>query len=154
MAARPQPEVLAVPVTATYDLRRSVLRTGTATTEVELDGDDDASTVHLAVIEQPEGEPVAVSTWLERPWPLDPDVPAVQLRGMATAPDRRGVGLGSRLLAEGVRRARERGARYVWANARDTALGFYLAHGFEVVGDGHLDAATGLAHHLVVRRLP
>lgn len=145
-----------MPVAATYDLRRSVLRTGTLTTDVVLDGDDEATTVHLAVVEDRGGARavIAVSTWLERPWPPEPEVPAVQLRGMATAPQRRGEGHGRRLLDEGLRRAHRRGARLVWANARDTALGFYRAHGFEVVGDGHVDTATGLAHHLVVRRLP
>lgn len=149
-------EVVAVPATATYELRRSVLRTGTLTTDVTFDGDDEATTVHLAVIEHRHGQPIAiaVSTWLARPWPPEPETPAVQLRGMATAPGRRGQGLGSRLLTEGLDRARRRGARLVWANARDTALGFYLAHGFEFVGDGHVDPATGLAHHRVVRRLP
>ncbi len=41
----------------------------------------------------------------------------------------------------------------MWANARDTALGFYAAHGFEVVGDGFVTTDTRLPHHRVVRPL-
>ena len=59
------------------------------------------------------------------------------------------------------RRARRRrcrtgtrpGARLMWANARDTALGFYAAHGFEAVGDGFVTTDTCLPHHRVLRHL-
>ena len=37
-------------------------------------------------------------------------------------------------------RARADRGQLVWANARDTALAFYAAHGFVVVGDGFVDA--------------
>ena len=33
------------------------------------------------------------------------------------------------------------------------AVRFYLRHGFQVEGEGFVDAATQLPHHLVVRRL-
>ncbi len=97
---------------------------------------------------------VAVSTWLVRPFAEDPDVPAVQLRAMATAPDLRGSGLGGVLLEAGVARALAGGAGVVWANARDSALGFYERHGFSAVGDGFVDPTTALPHHVVVRRRP
>ena len=41
----------------------------------------------------------------------------------------------------------------VWARARDTALAFYLDHGFTVEGDGFIDEQTQKPHHLIVRRL-
>jgi hypothetical protein len=37
----------------------------------------------------------------------------------------------------------------LWANARDTALGFYVSYGMHVVGDGFV-ATPGLPHHVVV----
>jgi hypothetical protein len=40
----------------------------------------------------------------------------------------------------------------VWARARDTALGFYRRHGFEVVEPGFVDEATALPHHVIVLR--
>ena len=74
-----------------------------------------------------------------------------QLRGMATANGRRGGGLGGILVEAGCQRCAGAGGRVVWARARDAALGFYVAHAFEVVGDGFIDATTGLPHHVVRR---
>jgi predicted GNAT family N-acyltransferase len=71
---------------------------------------------------------------------------------MATDPSVRGTGMGAQVLAAGLDRAFAGGAAVVWANARDTAVGFYERHGFEVVGDGFVTADTGLPHHVVVRR--
>ena len=48
---------------------------------------------------------------------------------------------------------RRRVSPLVWARARDTALAFYVRHGFRVTGDGFVDEATQLPHHVVVRRL-
>ena len=70
---------------------------------------------------------------------------------MAVDPDRRARGLGATLLAAGVDRAFAAGAESVWANARDTALGFYGRHGFEVIDDGFLDTTTALPHHRIRR---
>ena len=63
---------------------------------------------------------------------------------------RRGRGLGDALLAAGLERCRGLGAESVWARARDTALTFYEQRGFEVIGDGYIDAETGLPHRDVV----
>jgi hypothetical protein len=41
----------------------------------------------------------------------------------------------------------------VWARARDAALEFYVRHAFVVEGDGFIDQATQLPHHLVLRTL-
>jgi hypothetical protein len=38
----------------------------------------------------------------------------------------------------------------VWANARDSALGFYERAGFTVAGDGFVTDDTRLPHHAVV----
>jgi hypothetical protein len=38
----------------------------------------------------------------------------------------------------------------MWADARDSALGFYRRAGMEVVGDSYITEATGLPHHTVV----
>ena len=79
--------------------------------------------------------------------------PAVQLRGMATAHSVQGTGLGGLLLEAGCDRCQAAGLPLVWARARDAALTFYLRHSFEVEGEGFIDQATQLPHHLVVRRL-
>jgi GNAT superfamily N-acetyltransferase len=72
---------------------------------------------------------------------------------MATEPAHRGEGLGALLLARGIERCRERGARIVWARARDAALEFYRRFGFDTIGLGYVDLTTGLPHHDIVREL-
>ena len=42
----------------------------------------------------------------------------------------------------------------VWARARCTALAFYVANGFDVVGDEFVDGTTGLPHRIVVVDVP
>ena len=142
-----EPRVVEVTSADTYPLRMAVLRHDTPTKEVAFPEDDWPGTVHLAV--ELDGELVATSTWVPRE--LD-GASAVQLRGMATARGLQGRGLGGILLAAGCRRAAAAGYELVWARARDSALGFYERHGFEVRGDGFVDDATQLPHHLVVRR--
>ncbi|CAN5552305.1 hypothetical protein BH23ACT3_BH23ACT3_03670 [soil metagenome] len=135
----------------THPLRTSVLRSGTLTSEVRFDHDDRPDTVHLGITI--DGTVVAISTWIPRPHPDHPHLVGVQLRGMATDPARRGTGLGRQLLEAGIERSAAEGAEMVWARARDSALDFYLAHGFETFSHGYTDLSTGLAHHDVIRRL-
>ncbi|MBK1815702.1 GNAT family N-acetyltransferase [Luteolibacter yonseiensis] len=55
---------------------------------------------------------------------------------MAVAPEWRSRGLGSALLEEAVRRAVERGCVHAYVDTMDyQAPGFYLAHGFAIVGE-------------------
>lgn len=136
----------------THDLRRRVLRNGTPSSDVKFDGDDDPTTFHLGVRDDA-GAVVAISTWLERPHPDVSDLPAFQLRGMATEPKLHGSGIGSRLLDAGVDLCVARGGEVVWAHARSTALDFYLRHGFATIGNEYIDATTGLAHIDVLQRL-
>ncbi len=141
--------------TATHDLRRRVLRNNTASADVELDGDDLSTTVHLGVIDchAPDRRvPLAISTWIDSPMP---EAAAslgrgVQLRAMATEPSMRGAGLATMLLDAGAANASRAGVSHVWANARLTALGFYVARGYSVVGDEFVTADTALAHRRVL----
>lgn len=133
-------------------LRRAVLRRGTPTTDARLPEDVRPDTRHLAIRDG--AAIVATSTWVRAPREgTDPTEPAIQVRGMAVDDAHRGEGLGAILLEAGLARARADGARYAWAKARDTALGFYVGRGFEVAGEGFVEPVTRLPHHLVVRRL-
>ena len=135
----------------THPLRRAVLRDGTPSDEVVFDGDELESTFHLGL--RVEGELVAISTWLERPYPDRPGDRGFQIRGMATVDAYRGEGFGTRLLEAGADRCRADGAALVWARARDTALPFYVRHGFSTIGVGYVDLTTGLPHHDVIREI-
>ena len=72
---------------------------------------------------------------------------------MATVDAHRGEGRGAQLLEAGIQRCRSAGAALVWARARDTALPFYVRHGFAMVGVGYVDLTTGLPHHDVIREI-
>ena len=144
-------EVVEIPAAATHQLRRVVLRDGTASDAVVFDGDELGSTWHLGA--RVGGTIVAISTWMVRTYPDRPAAPAHQLRGMATAPDHRRSGIGAHLLAAGVARCIELGDDLVWARARVSALGFYERHGFEPIGADYVDLATGLPHRDIIRTL-
>ena len=140
--------VVEVPTGEVLVLRMSVLRDGTPSQDPRYAEDDTGGSVHLGIRDS--GVLIACSTWLPRPWPLDVDVPATQLRGMAVAKHLQSKGLGRILLRAGIDRAMSMGSTYVWARARDNALYFYERNGFATVGDQFIDEATGLGHHLVM----
>jgi predicted GNAT family N-acyltransferase len=143
-------EVRLVGATDVRPLRREVLRVAMPEATVDFEGDDDGSTYHLAVFDTSDSI-VAVSSWMERPLSEDPDRRAIQLRGMATKVHLQGFGLGALLLDFGIRTAREKTVDLVWANARDSALSFYLRNGFEIIGEGFTESVTRLPHHRVRR---
>jgi GNAT superfamily N-acetyltransferase len=144
-------EVLEIGAADTYPLRKLVLRDGTRSSVLAFEGDELDTTFHLGA--RCDGELVGISTWLDRAYPDRPAERAFQLRGMATHPDRRGHGAGDAMLVAGLDRCRSLGAALVWARARDTALGFYVRHGFATVGPGYTDLTTGLPHHDIVVEL-
>jgi GNAT superfamily N-acetyltransferase len=133
----------------THPLRLDVLRRGTPSRDVAFPEDELPSTLHLGV--ELDGVVVGVSTWIHN---AHPDLPAgrgAQLRGMATAPQLQGHGIGGLILETGLGRMFESGHELVWARARDTALGFYERHGFVRRGAGYVDGYTGIPHHDIVR---
>ncbi|MET0663805.1 MAG: GNAT family N-acetyltransferase [Ilumatobacteraceae bacterium] len=144
--------IVEVAAADTHDLRRRVLRDDSPTATLEFDGDDEPTTFHLAV--ERDDVIVAVSTWMQRPLPEDPRDTDIQLRGMASEPALQGRGLGAALLRAGLDRAHQRGTTRVWARARSTALGFYVANGFDVAGEEFVDGTTGLPHRIVVVDVP
>ena len=141
-------EIVELTPEETHPLRLAVLRFDTPTKEVVFPEDTWDGALHLGV--RVDGTLVATSSWIPRE---HNGQPAVQLRGMATAHEAQGTGIGALLLNAGCDRYRTAGETLVWARARDAAMSFYLRNGFEVEGDGFIDQATQLPHHLVVRHL-
>ena len=143
-------EIRAVAAEAVRPLRLSVLRTGMAPDSVRTESDDRPGTVHLAAFDS--GDIVGVMTLFADPSPLG-DSGAQRIRWMAVEPSRQRGSVGTALLEAGLDIARERGAASVWADARDTALGFYERHGFRPCAPSFIDPETGLGHTPVVLRL-
>ena len=139
--------VVNIEAEATHDLRRRVLRDGRPDTAVSFAGDLVPGAFHLGLLDDG-GTLVGVVSLSPEPTPHRPGRKALRLRGMAVEPSRQGQGAGSLLLAAAVRRAAQEGYEVVWANGRDTALGFYGRHGWQVVGDGFV--TIDLPHHVIL----
>lgn len=135
----------------THPLRRRVLYGHWPDADLHYPEDDLDGAFHLGVRDG-RGRLLAVASWYPQPAPHDPSPSDVRLRGMAVEWGWQGRGIGRALFEAGRAEARRRGARRIWANARDVALEFYLGMGMTVVGEGFL-AAGGLPHHVVVAHL-
>lgn len=144
-------EIVEIAAAATHDLRKRVLRDGTPTDVLVWEGDDEPTTFHLGACA--DGGLIAISTWLHRRYPDRPGEQAVQLRGMAVDPSKRGTGVGGQLLHAGIARCVDEDATLLWARSRVEALSFYLRHGFEAVGPEYTDLTTGLRHRDILRKI-
>jgi len=127
----------------TWPLRKRVLRPHQEGDAVVLGGDDDPRAAHLGARDA-DGTIVGIATISPQDCPWAPDRPgAWRLRGMATADELRGRGVGALVLGAAVRHAREHGAVLVWCNARVGALDFYGRAGFVAAGERYVDALLG-----------
>jgi GNAT superfamily N-acetyltransferase len=131
-----------------HDLRRRVLRSHMPEAAVTSPEDDAAATVHVAA--RRGDRIVGVVTMFLQEAPSRPGEPAMRFRWMAVDPVEQRTGVGTMLMREVFSRARAAGTSVLWANGRDTALGFYTGLGFTVVGDAFDDEVSLLPHHLVV----
>ena len=113
-------------------LRQAVLRPGRPMETAVFAGDDLASTKHFGAFRN--GQLLCVASLYDAELPNEPGVAAIQLRGMATAPEAQRTGLGRALVLGCIAYAREKGARLLWCNARTYASGFYSKLEFEIVG--------------------
>lgn len=140
-----------VDASATRELRRAVLRPGWPVGS-PMHGDDNPDAVHLAAFD---GDRVVGSVLvLPRPYPLRPQLAGDwQLRGMATAPDLQGQGIGGRLVAAALDEIRRRGGNIVWCDARTSAVSFYERHGFVSEGEEFLHAESGIPHYRMWRNV-
>ncbi len=124
-----------------------MLRAGIPNADVRFDGDDAPDTLHVgAFLDE---RVVAVASIIRRPPPGADIESAWQVRGMATEPERRGRGLGGRLLETLVEHARANGGSLVWCNARVGAARLYERRGFEREGDAFV--VEGLGPHVRMR---
>ncbi len=126
-------ELAAVGAEAVRGLRREVLRPHQSADELNYPGDEDPSSLHLAALR--DGRILAVASIMREAMPGRESAADWRIRGMASAPDVRGRGIGSALLAGCLQHAREQGGRRVWCNARVGARIFYERGGLRVHGD-------------------
>jgi Acetyltransferases len=120
-----------VSVDAIIPLRHRMLRQGLPLDSARFPGDDDQATLHFAASES--GVPVCCLTLMAAEWE---GRDAWQLRGMATASEFQGQGVGRRLFVHAMAEARRMSPeRLMWCNARVSAIGFYERVGWGVVSE-------------------
>lgn len=126
-------DVRTINAAETWPLRLKVLRPGHPVAAAQFPGDDLPSTKHFGAFR--DGELVGITSLFRAEMSGHPGVNALQLRGMATAPEVRGEGCGRVLVAASVAFAQESGIELLWCNARTSAAGFYHKLGWEIVGE-------------------
>lgn len=125
-----------------------MLRPGQPSASLYYPNDDAPDTLHLGAFSGDELTGVA-SVYHEAP-PGEQDQGAWRLRGMATLPAARRQGYGAALIRAGLAHVVSQSGTSLWCNARTTATPFYLALGFQQVGDGF--ALPDIGPHLFMRR--
>lgn len=130
------------------DLRHDVLRHGLPREAAVFEGDSDPAARHYGAFVG--GQPVCCVTLHVSRWEGEP---AWQLRGMATAADVRGRGIGRALMAFLEAEVRAASAvRLFWCNARVPAAGFYRSIGWATRSDV-FDIPTAGPHYRMTKRL-
>ncbi len=135
-----------------HDLRRRILRADNPEAPVADPRDDESTALHFAGLL---GDRLVVcASFYPSTSPRGESLMTYQLRYMATDVDVQGRGYGATVMAFAEAELRAEGAQQLWANGRDTALGFYRATGWDVIeGSEHLSAETRLPHHVIVKDL-
>jgi GNAT superfamily N-acetyltransferase len=109
-------------------LRHRVLRPGRPESTAHFAQDSARGTVHFGAFDE-NGAVIGCASVLE----LD-DEKSLQLRGMATAPEWQGKGVGRAVLEAAQQLAKKRGLP-LWCNARVSAQAFYEKCGWEAEGE-------------------
>jgi GNAT superfamily N-acetyltransferase len=137
-------DVVEVAAATTHALRSRVL----GWTEPRSPLDDDGAS-HLAILDS--GVAVAIVSHVSWPCPGHATTPARYFWAMAVDPKRRRLGYGRKLLAAVADRARTVDERLMWADARESAVPFYVACGAEVTDEHtYADDVTGLLDRRIV----
>ena len=142
----PEFTVVAVSAEAIRRVRGDTLRPGLPLSASVYPQDDLPETVHLAAL----ASATVVSCLTLFPEPYETE-PAWRLRGMATVAAWRGRGCGRALLRRAVGVVQVSQGKVLWCNARTSALDFYCAAGFVIVGPEFVTEA-GVPHRVGVWR--
>jgi GNAT superfamily N-acetyltransferase len=118
----------------TEPLRQQVLRAGQPPGSARFDVEDEPTTASFAA-RDPSGTVVGTAIVYPSTCPWAPGPSGWRLRGMATAPERRGQGIGGRVLAKAVAFVVVEGGEVMWCHARTPARRFYERAGFVAHGE-------------------
>lgn len=123
-------KVLRISASDTYPLRQQVLVPDHDLQKAKFEHDDDEDiSFHLGAFK--DGNLVSVASFYYERNPLFPDQHQYQLRGMATLPEYRNLGLSSELLNMAFPIIKQNFCTLLWCNARVSAVGYYEKVGFK-----------------------
>jgi hypothetical protein len=135
-----------------HDLRRRVLRGNDPDSSVDFVDDDAPSARHFAGLL--DDRVVASASFFLSVAPIRPELVSYQLRFMAVDFDVQGRGFGAVVLDAAEDHLRDLGAEQLWANARDVALGFYVATGWTPIeGSENVSPLSNLPHTQITKML-
>jgi L-Ala-D/L-Glu epimerase len=135
-----------------YDLRRRILRGNDPESSVDFVDDDAPTARHFAGLV--DDRVVVSASFFPGAAPIRPALVSYQLRFMAVDFDVQGMGFGSVVLEAAEAQLRALGAQQLWANARDTALGFYVATGWTPIeGSENVSPLSKLPHTGITKLL-
>lgn len=126
-------EILAITAPDVRPLRQRILRPHQTAKALVYGGDAAPDTLHVGAFV--DGELAGVASIFRQAPEYNVTHPAAwRIRGMATVPEHRRSGLGSKMMESLLRHAATNGGRLAWCNARVPAIGFYSRMGFEQIG--------------------
>jgi GNAT superfamily N-acetyltransferase len=136
----------------TIPIRWLILRPGFPSETAIFDGDDALTTRHFGGFV--DERLVGVTSIYQMACPDRPDAPrAWQLRGMATLPEVRGLGVGKALLAACESAVRNAGDSLLWCNARTSAIEFYARFEWSISSD-EFNIPTVGPHRRMLKIIP
>ena len=132
----------------TMTLRKRLLRPHLSAAECVYPGDDDLGSAHLGAFVN--NEQIGIVSIYQKGLPDREDKCGFQFRALAIVEASRNKGCGLTLLHAAEKFARNKGADYVWANARITAINFYRKANYSIDDDEFI--VEGVGPHVIVNR--
>ncbi len=144
-------KIVEISPSETLPIRNEILRPGEDIQQCVFEGDSAPDTRHFGA-QDGDGTIVGIVSVYRKGNPSISSGNTFQIRAMATLPNVRKKGVGRLLVAAAENHASTEGASFIWANARSTAVDFYVKSGYTLASAEFLIEGVG-AHHLVVKSL-
>jgi GNAT superfamily N-acetyltransferase len=141
-------EIREINASATLTLRKQLLRPHLSAKECIYPGDDDLTSYHLGAFI--DNELIGIVSIYQKGLPDLKHQCGFQFRALALVEASRNKGYGLTLLHAVEKFARDKGADYLWANARITAINFYRKASY-IIDDNEFIVA-GVGPHVIIRR--
>ena len=129
-----------------YDLRYEVLRKPWFQPKGSERDDDDETSLHRMIIDEPNGKAVAVGRLQFN------TIEEAQIRYMAVSDDYQGKGYGRKMVKALDNIAQEKGSRKIILQSRKNAVKFYETNGYKIIEKSYL-LFNEIQHWLMVKEL-